>query len=328
MTQLHASPVWGLGSGAAAPRPSPGSLRDADCIVIMGSNMAECHPVAFRWVMQAKAQGRHGHPRRPALHPHQRRWPTSTRRSAPAATSCSSAALIQLRHRERAVTSSDYVVNYTNAATLINDDFQDTEDLDGVFSGLERVQGRPIERLRRPVRAAQLAVRRAAVGDQAPGRPDRSPASSRPPGAARRRAPTPQTLRRAGRQAASAPPPTQRSRRCRTRAASSRSCGATTRATRPRWSSRSTAARRRRSCKVAETLARELRPRPHHGDLLRRRLDAAHHRRADDPRRALLQLLLGNIGRPGGGILALRGHATIQGSTDIADALPLASTAT
>jgi formate dehydrogenase major subunit len=33
---------------------------------------------------------------------------------------------------------------------------------------------------------------------------------------------------------------------------------------------------------------------------------------------AMLQLLLGNVGRPGGGILALRGHATIQGSTDIA----------
>jgi formate dehydrogenase major subunit len=32
---------------------------------------------------------------------------------------------------------------------------------------------------------------------------------------------------------------------------------------------------------------------------------------------AILQLLLGNVGRPGGGILALRGHATIQGSTDI-----------
>jgi formate dehydrogenase major subunit len=32
---------------------------------------------------------------------------------------------------------------------------------------------------------------------------------------------------------------------------------------------------------------------------------------------AILQLLLGNIGRPGGGILALRGHASIQGSTDI-----------
>src|SRR5919205_2528224 len=32
---------------------------------------------------------------------------------------------------------------------------------------------------------------------------------------------------------------------------------------------------------------------------------------------AIVQLLLGNIGRPGGGIYALRGHANIQGSTDI-----------
>src|SRR5438105_13640750 len=32
---------------------------------------------------------------------------------------------------------------------------------------------------------------------------------------------------------------------------------------------------------------------------------------------AVIQQLLGNIGRPGGGIMALRGHASIQGSTDI-----------
>ena len=32
---------------------------------------------------------------------------------------------------------------------------------------------------------------------------------------------------------------------------------------------------------------------------------------------ALLQLLLGNFGRPGAGIMALRGHASIQGSTDL-----------
>jgi formate dehydrogenase major subunit len=32
---------------------------------------------------------------------------------------------------------------------------------------------------------------------------------------------------------------------------------------------------------------------------------------------AVLQLLLGNVGRPGGGVMALRGHASIQGSTDI-----------
>ena len=32
---------------------------------------------------------------------------------------------------------------------------------------------------------------------------------------------------------------------------------------------------------------------------------------------AILQLLLGNVGRPGGGVMALRGHASIQGSTDV-----------
>src|SRR5262249_27422777 len=31
----------------------------------------------------------------------------------------------------------------------------------------------------------------------------------------------------------------------------------------------------------------------------------------------IVQLLLGNVGRPGGGIMAMRGHASIQASTDI-----------
>ena len=63
---------------------------------------------------------------------------------------------------------------------------------------------------------------------------------------------------------------------------------------------------------------RELGPRAHVGALLRGRLDAAHRRASRYIRTAaILQLLLGNIGRPGGGILALRGHANIQGSTDI-----------
>lgn len=40
---------------------------------------------------------------------------------------------------------------------------------------------------------------------------------------------------------------------------------------------------------------------------------------------AILQLLLGNVGRPGGGVNAMRGHANVQGSTDLAllwDVLP------
>src|SRR6202040_1462492 len=40
---------------------------------------------------------------------------------------------------------------------------------------------------------------------------------------------------------------------------------------------------------------------------------------------AMLQLLLGNVGRAGGGVNALRGHSNIQGATDLAgvfDILP------
>src|ERR687888_919650 len=44
-----------MGRGAATMYA--GSLANSDCIVIEGSNMAECHPVAFRWVMQAKLKG-------------------------------------------------------------------------------------------------------------------------------------------------------------------------------------------------------------------------------------------------------------------------------
>src|SRR5690606_11785992 len=31
----------------------------------------------------------------------------------------------------------EYVVNYTNAATIVSDDFVDTDDLDGLFSGFD-----------------------------------------------------------------------------------------------------------------------------------------------------------------------------------------------
>ena len=32
-------------------------MANADCIVIQGSNMAECHPVGFQWVEEARARG-------------------------------------------------------------------------------------------------------------------------------------------------------------------------------------------------------------------------------------------------------------------------------
>jgi len=63
--------------------------------------------------------------------------------------------------------------------------------------------------------------------------------------------------------------------------------------------------------KVADTLVRH-RPGQNGGDLLRRWLDATLQGVQIIRTASILQLLLGNIGRPGGGILALRGHASIQ----------------
>ena len=88
-------------------------------------------------------------------------------------------------------------------------------------------------------------------------------------------------------------------------------------ATRRRWSSGSPAARRTTFLKVAETiLANSGRDRT---TCVRYAVAWTQHTNGVQMigSCAMLQLLLGNIGRPGGGIMALRGHASIQGSTDI-----------
>lgn len=95
----------------------------------MGSNMAENHPVAFRWVAEAKRRGAK------LIHVD----PRFTRTSAmadlyvPLRSGTDIAFLGGLIHYmiENEKYFKDYVVNYTNAATIIRDDFQDTEDLEG-----------------------------------------------------------------------------------------------------------------------------------------------------------------------------------------------------
>ena len=106
----------------------------------MGSNMAECHPVAFRWPLKAKTD--HG-----AVLMHVD--PRFTRTSAlcdihtpiRAGTDILflGAVINHVINSKRWNTDPffrEYVVNFTNAATLVNPDFKDTEDLDGLFSGL------------------------------------------------------------------------------------------------------------------------------------------------------------------------------------------------
>src|SRR5690349_160885 len=109
-------------------------MAQSDCIVIEGSNFAECHPVAFRWVMQAKAKGAR------IIHVDPRFTRTSAMADiyAPIRAGTDIAFLGGLINY---VISNekyfrDYVVNYTNASLIVSDDYKDTEDLEGVFSGL------------------------------------------------------------------------------------------------------------------------------------------------------------------------------------------------
>src|SRR5258705_3537182 len=138
----HSLSVPGLGTrfGRGAATLYPRSMADSDCIVVMGSNMAENHPVAFRWPMKAKVE--HG---ARIIHVH----PRFTRTSAVAdiyAPVRAGSDIAFLGGVINYVLNSEkwnndpffktFVVNYTNAATIVDDDFKDTEDLDGVFSGL------------------------------------------------------------------------------------------------------------------------------------------------------------------------------------------------
>ncbi len=96
--------------------------------------MAECHPVAFQWVMEAKARGA------TVIHVD----PRFTRTSAHAdvyvpiragADIVFVGALINYVLRNERY-FRDYMLAYTNAATILTEEYADTEDLDGVFSGL------------------------------------------------------------------------------------------------------------------------------------------------------------------------------------------------
>jgi formate dehydrogenase major subunit len=115
-------------------------LQNADCIVIQGSNMAECHPVGFQWVMEAKRRGA------TIIHVDPRFTRTSAVADIHVPIRAGSdivflgAIIRYILENERYF--REYVVNYTNAATLISEDYKDTEDLDGIFSGWEREKGR------------------------------------------------------------------------------------------------------------------------------------------------------------------------------------------
>src|SRR5664280_1042496 len=108
-------------------------LANADCIVIQGSNMAECHPVGFQWVMEAKARGAK------IIHVD----PRFTRTSAvsdlhvPLRAGSDIAFVGGLINYVLSAGKEfrEYVTAYTNASTIVGADYVDSEDLGGLFSG-------------------------------------------------------------------------------------------------------------------------------------------------------------------------------------------------
>ena len=101
--------------------------------------MAEAHPVGFRWVMKARERGAK------VIHvdPRFGRTGASADLHVPIRPGTDIAFLGGLiRHViETGSYFRDYVVHYTNAATIIDERFRDTEDLDGVFSGFDPETG-------------------------------------------------------------------------------------------------------------------------------------------------------------------------------------------
>src|SRR5439155_22450535 len=106
----------------------------------MGSNMAECHPVGFQWVMEARERG--------ALVIHVD--PRFTRTSAMATKWVGIRAGSDIAFLggiinyilEHGRWFDEYVKRYTNAPVVIDERYEDTEALDGFFSGWNPEEGR------------------------------------------------------------------------------------------------------------------------------------------------------------------------------------------
>jgi formate dehydrogenase major subunit len=262
--------------------------------------MAEAHPVGFQWVMEAKARGA------TIIHvdPRFSRTSAVANLHVPIRAGADIAFVGGLINYvlQNDLYFRDYVVNYTNAASILTEDYQDTEDLDGLFSGFDaeyrsyspdtwRYQGQddiaPASGARelhpRQRREVQVAGRGEAHGSG---------------GAAVH--PSPDT------------DPTLQHPRCVFQVLKRHFARYT-----PELVAEVAGVPEEQFHQVAR-LVTENSGRERTTAFVyslgwtQHTVGVQYIRTA-----AILQSLLGNMGRPGGGILALRGHASIQGSTDI-----------
>ncbi len=258
-------PGLGASFGRGGATTAQQDLANADCILIQGSSMAEAHPVGFRWVVKARENGAtviHVDPRFPRTSAMSDIW-------VPIRAGGDIAFLGGLiRHViENDLYFRDYVVHYTNAPVILREDFRDTEDLDGFFSGWDE-ESRSYDPSTWAYDAEDAASPRRDPTLQDPRCVfqvlRRHYARYTPEMVERVAGIPPELFRRVADELTGASGPERTAAIC-------YAVG---------WTQHSKGVQIIRAA-------------------------------------AALQLLLGNIGRPGGGILALRGHASIQGSTDI-----------
>jgi len=107
-------------------------LKNADAFLIMGSNAAEHHPISFKWVLHAKERGA------VVIHVDPKFSRTSARSNfhVPLRSGTDIAFLGGMIKFiiEKEKYFKDYVVEYTNAAFIVNKDF---DFKDGLFSGFD-----------------------------------------------------------------------------------------------------------------------------------------------------------------------------------------------
>ena len=251
--------------------------------------MAEAHPVGFRWVMKAKERGAR------IIHVDPRFSRTSQLADlhVPIRAGTDVAFLGGIiRHViETESYFRDYVVHYTNASTIIDEAFRDTEELDGVFSGFDPESGR--------YDPASWMYQGGRAGFAAGTHEHATQASSEHTGAGMHVS----ELER---------DETLQHPRCVFQILRRHFARYT-----PELVQRICGISPEQFMAVADALiansGRERTSMFCYANGWTQHAEAVQMIRSA----AVLQLLLGNIGRPGGGIMALRGHASIQGSTDI-----------
>lgn len=291
----HSSTVVGLGTsfGRGASTTLPADLQHSDLIVLEGSNMAEAHPVAFQWVVEAKARGAK------VIHvdPHYSRTSALADMFVPLRTGTDIAFLGGIINHVISTESDfrEYVLHYTNAPTIVREDFHDV-DGEGIFSGYE-----PDTRKYDPSSWQYEGAFVAAAAGQRDQEGNLARMGSSGAGQASEEARGQPQLDLTLQHPRCVWQILKRHYEPYTPEMVQRVCGV------PQELFAEV-------CRLfVENSGRERTTAFVHGVGWTQHTVGSQYIRAA----SVLQLLLGNVGRPGGGVMAMRGHASIQGSSDI-----------